>query len=84
MGLVWSTNKYMATHQGNLAFHSPKRPAIYKPSIADDDRPAVVRKKEITWKDRVNDHKLYAKAKLKTCTLIPHAVDDTWVLDLKD
>ena len=45
VGLIWSTSKYMATHQGNLAFHSPTRPVIYDPSITDDNKPAVVRKK---------------------------------------
>ena len=45
VGLVWSTSKYKSTHQGNLAFHSPTRPAVYNPTISDDDNPAVVRKK---------------------------------------
>ena len=40
--------------------------------------------KKITWKARVNDYKIYEKAKLEACTLIIHAVDETWVLDLKD
>ena len=39
--------------------------------------------KKITWKARVNDTKLYAKAKLEACELILHAVDETWVLELK-
>ena len=42
VGLIWSTSKYMATHEGNLAFHIPKRPAIYDLSITDDDKPAVI------------------------------------------
>ena len=78
------TSKYKATHQGNLDFHSPTRPAIYDPTISDDDKPAVVRKKEITWKARVNDYKLFAKAKLEAYALILHAVDKMWVLALKD
>ena len=45
VSLIWSTSKYKATHQGNLAFHSPIRPAIYAPTITDDDKPAVVQKK---------------------------------------
>ena len=28
VGLVWSTRKYKATHQGDLAFHSSTRTAI--------------------------------------------------------
>ena len=84
VGLVWSTRKYKATHQGNMAFHISTRPAIYDPTITDDDKPAVVRKKYITWKARVNDYKLYDKAKLKARALILHAVDETWVLELKD
>ena len=40
--LVWSTSKYKTTHQGNLAFRSPTRPAIYDPTIMDNDNPAVV------------------------------------------
>ena len=50
VGLVCLTCKYKATHQGNLAFHSPTRPAIYDPTIMDDNKPAVVHKKDITWK----------------------------------
>ena len=84
VGLVWSTSKYKATHQGKLYFHSPTRPAIYDPMITDDDKPAIVRKKEITWKARVNDYKLYANTKLETRALILHAVDETWVLKMKD
>ena len=42
VGLVWSMSKYKATHQGNMAFHIPTRPAIYDPKITDDDKPAVV------------------------------------------
>ena len=45
VGLVWSTRKNKATHQGNLAFCSPTIRAIYDPSITDNDKPAVVRKK---------------------------------------
>ena len=67
----------MATHQVNLAFHSPTRPAVYDPSITDDDKPTVVRKKEMTWKACVNDYKIYAKAKLEAHALILHAVDET-------
>ena len=74
-GLVWSTSKYKATYQGNLAFHSPTRPEIYDPTITDDDKPVVVRKKEITWKAHVIDYKLYSKANLEARTLILHAVD---------
>ena len=70
----------MATQQGNFAFHSPTRPAIYDPSITDNENPEVVQKKEITWKARVNDYKLYMKENLKACALILHAVDETWVL----
>ena len=33
---------------------------------------------------RMNDYKLYAKAKLEARALILHAVDETWVLELKD
>ena len=84
VGLIWSTSKYMATHQGNLAFHSSTRPAIYEPSIIDDDNPAVAWRKEITWRARVNDYKIYAKVKLEACTLILHAINETWLLDLKD
>ena len=36
------------------------------------------------WKARVNDYKLFAKTKLEACTLIIHAVNETWVLELKD
>ena len=64
VGLVWLTSKYKATHQGNLAFHSPTRPVIYEPTITDDEKPAVVREKEITWKAHVNDYKLYANSKI--------------------
>ena len=78
------TSKYKATHQGNLAFHSPTRPAIYDPTITNDEKPAKVRKKEITWKAHVNDYKLYAKAKLEARAMILHAFDETWVLKLKD
>ena len=83
-GLVWLASRYKATHQGNLAIHSPTRPAIYDPTITDDQKPDIVRKKEIMWKARVNDYKLYAKAKLEACALILHAVDEMSVLDLKD
>ena len=84
VGFVWLTSKYKATHQGKLDFHSPTRPAIYDLTITDNDKPAVVRKKKITWKARMNDYKLYAKAKLEACALILHVVDKTWVLKLKD
>ena len=81
---VWSTSKYKSTHRGNLAFHSPTRPAIYDLIITHDDKPDVVWKKEIAQKARVNDYKLYAKAKLEACAMILHAVDEMSVLDLKD
>ena len=84
VGLVCSTIKYKATHQGNLDFHSPTRPAIYDPNITENDKPSIVRKKDITRKARVNDYKLYAKEKLEARGLILHAVHKTWVLDLKD
>ena len=32
----------------------------------------------------MNNYKLFAKAKLKARALILHAVDETWVLELKD
>ena len=70
VGLVWLTRKYKATHQGNLAFHSPTKPEIYNPRITDDDKPAVVWKKDITWKACVNYYKLFAKTKLEACALI--------------
>ena len=50
VGLVWSMSRYKSTHQGNLAFHSPTIPAVYGPMISDENKPAVVWKKEITWK----------------------------------
>ena len=56
---------------------------MYDLMITDDDKPAVVRKKDITWKARVNDYKLFAKAKLEARALILHEVDETWVLKLK-
>ena len=84
VGLAWSTSKYEATHQGHLTFHSPTRPAIYAPSITDDGKPAVVRKKDMTWKVRVNDYKLYANTKLEARALILDVVNETWVLDMKD
>ena len=74
----------MATHQGNLAFHSPTRPAVYNQIITDNDKPVVIRKKEITWKACVNYYKLYAKAKLEARALILNAVDETWVLELNN
>ena len=52
--------------------------------ISEDHKSAVVQKKEITWKSHVNDYKLFAKAKLKARALILHAVNKTWVLELKD
>ena len=33
VGLLWSTRKYMETHQGGLASRSPTRPPIYNPGI---------------------------------------------------
>ena len=83
-GLVWSTSKYKATYQVNLAFHSHTIPEIYDPTISDDNKPTIVPKKEITWKARVNYYKLFAKAKLEAHALILHTVDETWVLELKD
>ena len=80
VGLMWSTRKYKSTHQGNLAFHSPTRPAVYDLTMLDDDKPAVIRKKEIMWKSRVNDYKLLAKAKLEAHMLILHKFDETWGL----
>ena len=80
MGLVWSTSKYMETHQRNLAFHIPTRPVIYNPSITDDDKPAVIQEEFFLWKARVNNYKLYSKAR----ALILHAVEETWVLEIKD
>ena len=77
-------SKYKPTRQGNLAFHSPTRPAVYDPMISDDEKTAVVRKKEITWKARVNDYKLFANVKLKARMLILHTINETWVLELKD
>ena len=32
----------------------------------------------------MNHYKLYIKAKLKACTLVLHAVDETWVLEQKE
>ena len=84
VSLVCSTRKYKVTRQGNLAFHSPTRPAIYDPTITDENKPAVVQKKGITRKARRNNYKLYAKAKLEAGALILHAVDEMSVLDLKD
>ena len=83
VGLVYLTSKYKLTHQVNLDFHSPTRPAVYDPTISDDGKPAVLQKKEITWKARVNDYKLFAKAKLEARALILHAVGETRVLELK-
>ena len=45
VGFVWSKSKYKATHQGNFAFHSLARPEFYDPTITDDNKPAVVWKK---------------------------------------
>ena len=53
-------------------------------TILYDNKAVIVRKKEITWKALVNDYKLFTKAKLEACVLILHAVDETWVLDIKD
>ena len=50
VSIVCLTSKYKATHQGNLVFHSPTRPAVYDPTILDDDKPTFFWKKEITWK----------------------------------
>ena len=57
---------------------------MYDPNITDNDKTAVVRKKDITRKACMNDYKLYAKAKLEACALILHAVDVTWFLKLND
>ena len=81
VGLIWSMSKYMATHRG-VAFPSPTRTEIYDPSIADDDKTAVVRKKEIIRRARVMDYKIFAKAKLKARAFILHTIDKTWVLEL--
>ena len=81
---MWLTSKYNLTHQGNLDLHSPTRPAVYDPIISDDRKPAVIQKKEITWKARVNYYKLFSKAKLEARALILHTVDETWFLELKD
>ena len=67
-----------------MANHSPTRPVVYDPMILDNEKPAVDRKKHIMWKARVNNYKLFAKAKLEACALIFHVVDETWVLELKD
>ena len=67
-----------------MSFHSPTRPAVYDLTISDKDKPSFVWKKKITWKLRVNDYKLFAKVKLETCAMILHAVEKTWVLELKD
>ena len=83
MRLIWSMSKYMATHRG-VAFPSPTMPEIYDPSIADDNKTAVVRKKEITRRACVVDYNIFAKAKLKAQAFILHTVDKTWVLELKD
>ena len=74
VGLVWLTRKYKATHKRNLAFHSPTIQTIYYLMISNDDKPTVVWKKEIMWKARVTDYKLFAKANLKARALILHAV----------
>ena len=84
IGLVYSTSKYKSTHQGNLDFRSPTILAVYDPKISDNEKPAVVRKKEITLKAHVNDYKLFSKSKLEARALILHAVDEMWVLELKD
>ena len=84
VSLVCLKSKYKSTRQGNLAFHRPTRPAVYDPTILEEDKPAVVRKKEISWKERMNNYKLFAKAKLEARALILHVVDETWVLELKD
>ena len=81
---MWSTSKYKLTHQGNLAFHSRTRPAVYDSTISDDDKPSVIQKKEITCKARMNEYKMFSKAKLETCALILRAFNKTSVLELKD
>ena len=81
---MWSTSKYKSTHQGNLAFHSPTRPAVYGPKISDEDKPAIFWKKEITWKAGVHNYKLFAKANIEARAMILHAIGETWVLELKD
>ena len=67
------TSKYMATH-GGVAFSRPTRPEIYNPSIADDEKTYVVRKKGMTWRARVADYNIFSKAKLKARAFIIHAV----------
>ena len=57
---------------------------FYDPTISDDDKPAVVRKKDIMWKACVNDYNLFAKAKLGSREIILHAVNEMWVLELND
>ena len=53
-----------------------------RPSLTTTSLPSF--RKKITWKARVYDYKLYAKAKLEARALILHAVDEMWVLELKD
>ena len=67
-----------------MVFHSPTRQAVCDLTISYDYKPASVRKKDITWKACVNNYKMFAKAKLEAHALILHAVDETWILDLKD
>ena len=67
-----------------MAFHSPTRQAVCDLTISYNYKPVIVRKEEITWKARVNNYKMFATAKLKAHALILHAVDETWILDLKD
>ena len=56
--------------------------AVYDPAILDEEKPAVFRKKEITWKACVNGYKMFANAKLEARVLILHEVNETWVLEL--
>ena len=60
------------------------RPEIYDPSITGDKKPAAVCKKEVTWENRVSDYEVYAKPKLKARAFILNAVENTWVLKIKD
>ena len=83
VGLIWLTSKYMATH-GGVAFSIPTRIAIYDTSIVDNDKTAILRNKEITRRVCVVDYKIFAKAKLGARAFILHAVNKTWVSELKD
>ena len=79
VGLIWYTYKYRATH-GGIVFSIPMRPAIYDLSIMDDNKTAVIRKKEITWRVCIEDYKIFAKAKLEAQVFILNALNETWVM----